>query len=69
MLKIVNLITLSRIILAPIILVFLILDNYLLCLLLFVLAGITDYLDGYIARIYNADSQLREILDPIADKI
>jgi Phosphatidylglycerophosphate synthase len=69
MLKIVNLITLSRIILAPIILVFLILDNYLLCLLLFVLASITDYLDGYLARKYNAESQLGEILDPIADKI
>ena len=69
MLKIVNLITFSRIVLAPVILVFLILDNYLLCLLLFVLAGITDYLDGYLARKYNAESQLGEILDPIADKI
>ena len=69
MLKIVNLITLSRIILAPVILVLFILDNYLLCLLLFIFAGITDYLDGYLARKYNAESQLGEILDPIADKI
>lgn len=29
----------------------------------------TDYLDGYLARKYNAESQLGEILDPIADKI
>ena len=69
MIKIVNLITLSRILLAPIIFVFLMLDNYLLCLLLFTFAGITDYFDGYLARKYNAESQLGEILDPIADKI
>ena len=69
MTRIVNLITFSRILLAPVILLFLILDNYLLCLLLFILAGITDYFDGYLARKYNAESQLGEILDPIADKI
>ena len=69
MIKIVNLITLSRILLAPIIFVFLMLDNYLICLLLFTFAGITDYFDGYLARKYNAESQLGEILDPIADKI
>ena len=39
------------------------------CLLLFFLAGLTDYFDGYLARKYNAESQLGEILDPIADKI
>jgi CDP-diacylglycerol--glycerol-3-phosphate 3-phosphatidyltransferase len=44
-------------------------DNYFLALILFFLAGITDYIDGYLARKYNAVSQLGEILDPIADKI
>ena len=44
-------------------------DGYFLALLLFFLAGITDYFDGYLARKYNAVSQLGEILDPIADKI
>ena len=44
-------------------------DGYLLALTLFFLAGITDYFDGYLARKYNAVSQLGEILDPIADKI
>ena len=44
-------------------------DGYLLALILFFLAGITDYFDGYLARKYNAVSQLGSILDPIADKI
>tara|TARA_B100001173_G_scaffold308123_1_gene317816 strand:+ start:2179 stop:2712 length:534 start_codon:yes stop_codon:yes gene_type:complete len=69
MTNIVNLITFSRILLAPIILVFLMLDNFLICLLLFIVAGISDYFDGYLARRYNAVSQLGEILDPIADKV
>ncbi len=65
----INLITITRILLAPVILLFLILDNYLVCIILFFLAGLSDYLDGYLARKYNAESQIGEILDPIADKI
>ena len=65
----INFITVARIFLAPIILVFLIFGNYLVCVLLFFLAGLTDYYDGYLARKYNAESELGEILDPIADKI
>ena len=44
-------------------------DGYLFALVLFFLAGVSDYFDGYLARKYNAVSQLGEILDPIADKI
>ncbi len=65
----INLITIARIFLAPIILLFLIFGNYLVCIVLFFLAGLTDYFDGYLARKYNAESQIGEILDPIADKI
>ena len=66
----VNLITLSRILLAIIIFLLLTIDNYLeVALMLFMLAGFTDYLDGYLARKYAITSQLGEILDPIADKI
>ena len=66
----INILTLSRIFLAAIIFLLLISpDRYLLALILFFLAGITDYFDGYLARKYNAVSQLGEILDPIADKI
>jgi cardiolipin synthase len=35
----------------------------------FALAGITDYLDGYFARIYAQQSALGRMLDPIADKL
>mgnify|MGYP001494761005 CR=1 FL=1 len=66
----INILTLSRIFLAAVIFLFLISpDGYLLALILFFLAGITDYFDGYLARKYNAVSELGEILDPIADKI
>ena len=69
MTNLINLITIIRIILAPVILFFLIIGNYLMCTMLFFIAGLTDYLDGQLARKYNAESQLGEILDPIADKI
>jgi CDP-diacylglycerol--glycerol-3-phosphate 3-phosphatidyltransferase len=66
----INLLTFSRIFLAAIIFLLLMSpDDYLLAFILFFLAGITDYFDGYLARKYNAVSQLGEILDPIADKI
>ena len=66
----INILTLSRIILAAFIFLLLMTPNgYLMALILFFLAGITDYIDGYLARKYNAVSQFGEILDPIADKI
>lgn len=66
----INVITLSRIFLALLIFCLLVLEiSYTLALCLFLLAGISDYLDGFFARKYNASSQIGEILDPIADKI
>ena len=66
----INLMTLSRILFAIVIFLLLAVDNYLeIALTLFMLAGFTDYLDGYLARKFNLTSQLGEILDPIADKV
>ena len=66
----INLLTLSRIFLAAVI--FLLLtrpEGYFLAFILFFVAGVTDYFDGYLARKYNLTSEIGEILDPIADKI
>ena len=66
----INILTFSRILLGAIIFFLLMSsEGYLMALILFFVASITDYFDGYFARKYNAVSQLGEILDPIADKI
>ena len=68
--NLINLITLSRILTAIIIFVLLIIgNNYSIIFLLFIFAGVSDYLDGFLARKYNTVSSLGEILDPVADKI
>ena len=70
MVTFINLLTFSRIVLAAIIFLLLMSsDGYLLALILFYIASLTDWLDGYLARKYHAVSQLGEVLDPIADKI
>lgn len=43
--------------------------SYYICAGLFVLAGITDWLDGYTARLWNVQSNVGRFLDPIADKL
>ena len=72
MLTLPNLLTLSRIFAVPI-LVFLLWHphwfDYGLAFGLYVLMGITDYFDGYVARTRGTVSKLGVFLDPIADKI
>lgn len=67
-----NALTIARIIVTPVMLV-LLLSDALLALVgafgLFVLAAISDYLDGKIARSYKARSRLGQFLDPFADKV
>ena len=66
----INLITISRMVFGAIIFALLTrTELYWYAFILFFIASITDYLDGYLARKYNLVSQLGEILDPIADKI
>ena len=67
-----NLLSLSRIALIPFIGYYLWRgDNQatLICAVLLIVAGITDLLDGYVARRLNQVSRLGIVLDPLADKI
>ena len=62
--------TYFRILIAPIIFILITLfDFYVWALLLFFIASISDYWDGFLARKYNLESMLGAVLDPIADKI
>ena len=68
--KIINLLTILRILFAVLISLLLIFgEGYMLALVLFFFAGLSDYFDGHLARKYSATSEIGEILDPIADKI
>jgi cardiolipin synthase len=63
-----NLLTLLRIILVPVIVILLMRESFLFALILFVAAGITDGLDGFLARILKQQTVLGSYLDPLADK-
>lgn len=63
--------TLSRVFLTPVALLLLNQSQKsikLIGMILFIIIGITDFLDGYYARISNTESKLGAILDPLADK-
>ena len=62
--------TLSRIAFGPLIFYLSVfLESYFISLIVFILAALTDYLDGKLARAYGVTSKLGAILDPIADKL
>ncbi|MGA3206802.1 MAG: CDP-alcohol phosphatidyltransferase family protein [Syntrophales bacterium] len=63
-----NLLTLVRILLVPITVIFLMQGAFSKALILLVISGITDALDGFFARILNQQTVLGSYLDPIADK-
>jgi cardiolipin synthase len=63
-----NLITISRIALAPVLILFLKEEQYAASLAVFVIAGVSDGLDGFIAKRFHCESRLGSILDPLADK-
>ena len=64
-----NLLTMFRMVLIPVFVSLLFYQKFLLALVVFVLAGVTDGLDGLLARRFAQESQLGTVLDPIADKL
>ena len=64
-----NLITMARILLTPLFVIFLIQGSYHKALLVFLLAGVSDLADGLIARTWSQKSRLGSYLDPLADKV
>ncbi len=64
-----NLLTIIRFIIIPIFGYFLYFESYTIAVLLFLLGGLTDVLDGYIARRFNKITSWGKLADPAADKL
>jgi len=64
-----NLLTLARICLAPFLVAAILEDHYAVSFYLFLAAGLTDALDGSLARVLKQRTMLGQYLDPVADKL
>ena len=64
-----NILTISRIILAPVFFILFINNYKYLALACFFFASVTDFLDGFLARKFNIVSKFGKLYDPLADKI
>ncbi len=64
-----NLLSIIRILLVPVFVLLYLNERYAFAVTVFIAAGLTDVVDGYIARKFNYISNLGKILDPTADKL
>ncbi|MBI9032287.1 CDP-diacylglycerol--glycerol-3-phosphate 3-phosphatidyltransferase [bacterium] len=64
-----NILTLLRVILVPFFIYYFTQGQLMLAFSLFIIASVTDYFDGYLARKYNVISNFGKIMDPLADKL
>ena len=64
-----NKITMVRVALIPVFLVLCYLDHRIAATVVFIIASLSDLLDGYIARHYNQVSNFGKFMDPLADKM
>ncbi len=63
-----NILTIVRFLLIPVIVLFALSNNYIAAIVVLTISGITDILDGYIARRFNLISDFGKLMDPFADK-
>src|SRR4051812_46959665 len=63
-----NLITIARLVMVPLVIVMIGQGRWMAAFVLFVAAGVSDGIDGYIARRFDMRSELGAYLDPLADK-
>lgn len=63
-----NILTIFRFILIPFIVINLVYDSYIAAFIIFTISGLTDILDGFIARKYNFITNFGKLIDPLADK-
>ncbi len=61
--------TVFRMVLIPVFVTLLFYQRFVFALAVFIIAGLTDGLDGLLARRFQQESQLGTVLDPIADKL
>ncbi len=64
-----NFITLMRILLVPVFVIFMIKKKIVLGLIVFIITGLSDLLDGLLARIFDKKTIVGAYLDPVADKL
>jgi CDP-diacylglycerol--glycerol-3-phosphate 3-phosphatidyltransferase len=64
-----NQLTASRFVLALVLFALIAAERWVWCLIVFIVAAFTDWLDGYLARKQNLMSTLGRILDPLVDKV
>lgn len=63
-----NILTIIRFLLIPVIILFAFQDNYVATIIVLTISGLTDILDGYIARKFNFITDFGKLMDPLADK-
>lgn len=64
-----NTLTIIRFLLIPVIIFYIFTSNYILSFVFFTLSGLTDIIDGFIARKFNLVSNFGKLMDPLADKL
>ena len=64
-----NILTVLRFFLIPLIMKYLFQDQYLIAFIIITLSGLTDVLDGFIARKFNFITNFGKLIDPLADKL